>query len=169
MSREPRDIALAYIDAVGGNRLHAAEELLHPDVEFTGPTRTLHGRAAYLEALRRLTPIIARSEVRRNFVEGNDSAGIGVIGWCTATSLGDPSRNCTNDPPIADPASNDNLVALNWLRDNGANPPPLGIPGVDILYLQVEPASGNCFKKNKPDTFTFFSSEPDGELPTDGC
>ena len=107
--------------------------------------------------------------VAGNFVEGNDSAGIGVIGWCTATSLGAPSRNCTNDPPIADPASNDNLVALNWLRDNGANPPPLGIPGVDILYLQVEPASGNCFKKNKPDTFTFFSSEPDGELPTDGC
>ena len=72
MSREPRDIALAYIDAIGGNRLHAAEELLHPDVEFTGPTRTLHGRAAYLEALRRLTPIIARSEVRRTFVEGNE-------------------------------------------------------------------------------------------------
>ena len=112
---------------------------------------------------------VSHHVVAGNFVEGNDSAGIGVIGWCTATSLGDPSRNCTNDPPIADPASNDNLVALNWLRDNGANPPPLGIPGVDILYLQFEPASGNCFKKNKPDTFTFFASTPDGELPTDGC
>ena len=107
--------------------------------------------------------------IAKNYVARNDSAGIAVLGWCTAVSLGDPSRNCTNDPPIADPASNDNLVALNWLRDNGANPPPLGIPGVDILYLQFEPASGNCFSKNKPDTFTFFSSEPDGELPTDGC
>ncbi len=105
--------------------------------------------------------------VAKNYVVGNDSAGIAVLGWCTAVSLGDPSRNCTNDPPIADPASNDNLVASNWLRDNGANPPPLGIPGVDLLYLQLEPASGNCFEKNKPSDLTFFSS--DGELPTDGC
>jgi hypothetical protein len=105
--------------------------------------------------------------VTKNYVVGNDSAGIAVLGWCTAVSLGDPRRNCTNDPPIADPASNDNLVSLNWLRDNGANPPPLGIPGVDILYLQFEPASGNCFEKNKPSDFTFFST--DGELPTDGC
>lgn len=105
--------------------------------------------------------------VEKNYVAGNDAAGIAVLGWCTAVSLGDPSRNCTNDPPIADPASNDNLVSLNWLRDNGANPPPLGIPGVDILYLQFEPAAGNCFEKNKPSDFTFFST--DGELPTDGC
>jgi hypothetical protein len=105
-----------------------------------------------------------------NQIEGNDSAGIAVLGWCTATLLGDPSRNCFNDPPQADPAANDNLVALNRLSDNGSNPPPLGIPGVDILYLQLlEPASGNCFEKNKPNGFTFFSSEPDGQLPTDGC
>ncbi len=31
----------------------------------------------------------------------------------------------------------------------------------------IEPSSGNCFEKNKPSTFTFFS--PEGELPTDGC
>ena len=46
---------------------------------------------------------------------------------------------------------------------------------MDILYLQTpppfgpEPGVGNCFEKNKPEGFTFFSSEPDGELPTDGC
>jgi hypothetical protein len=46
---------------------------------------------------------------------------------------------------------------------------------VDILYFQTpppagpEPGIGNCFKKNKPSGFTYFSSEPDGELPTDGC
>jgi hypothetical protein len=107
--------------------------------------------------------------IGKNRVDGNDSAGIAVLGWCTATSLGDPSRNCSNDPPVADPSANNNLVYLNKLRDNGANPPPLGIPGVDILYLQLEPASGNCFEKNKPSTFTFFSSTPDGQLPTDGC
>jgi Right handed beta helix region len=113
--------------------------------------------------------------IAKNDVAGNDSAGIAVLGWCTATSFGDPSRNCINDPPQADPSANDNLVYLNKLRDNGANPPPLGIPGVDILYIETpppagpEPGIGNCFEKNKPKGFTFFSSEPDGLLPTDGC
>ncbi len=107
-----------------------------------------------------------------NRIEGNDFVGIGVLGWCTATSLGDPSRNCQNDPPQADPSANNNLVVGNWLLDNGGNPPPIGLPGVDILYAQTppfEPGVGNCFAKNKPEGFTFFSTEPDGELPTDGC
>lgn len=111
--------------------------------------------------------------VAGNFIEGNDFVGIGLLGWCTATSLGDPRRNCVNDPPIADPSSNNNTVVLNWLRNNGASPPPLGVPGVDILYIQVppfEPGTGNCFAKNKPKNgLTYFASTPDGELPTDGC
>lgn len=114
--------------------------------------------------------------VQKNLIVNNDFAGIGVLGWCTAVSLGDPARNCINSPPIADPSSNNNLIAKNWLIDNGANPPAgLPLPGVDILYVQTpppagpEPGIGNCFEKNKPSTFTFFSTEPDGELPTDGC
>jgi hypothetical protein len=113
--------------------------------------------------------------IGKNTVENNDFAGIAVLGWCTATSLGDPGRNCINDPPIRDPSANNNLVSLNRLSGNGGNPPPLPLPGVDILYVQTpppagpEPGVGNCFEKNKPSTFTFFSSEPDGELPTDGC
>lgn len=111
--------------------------------------------------------------VSGNLVEGNDFVGIGLLGWCTATSLGDPSRNCINDPPLADPSSNNNRIVGNRLRNNGANPPPLPLPGVDILYLQTpppfgpEPGTGNCFKHNTPAGFTFFSSE--GTLPTDGC
>ena len=118
---------------------------------------------------------VSDHEVSNNNVEGNDFVGIGVLGWCTATSLGDPSRNCINSPPIADPSSNNNLVSKNRLSDNGANPPPLPLPGVDILYVQTpppagpEPGIGNCFEKNKPQNFTFFSTEPGGELPTDGC
>jgi hypothetical protein len=111
--------------------------------------------------------------IGNNDVTGNDWAGIAVLGWCTATSLGDPSRNCINDPPQADPSSNNNLVSLNRLSGNGQNPPPVGIPGADILYLQTpppfgpEPGTGNCFEKNKPAGFTFFSF--DGLLPSDGC
>ncbi len=108
-----------------------------------------------------------------NRIEGNEFVGIGVLGWCTATSLGDPARNCENSPPIADPSANNNTVVLNWLRENGANPPPIGLPGVDILYIQsppFEPGTGNCFEKNKPkDGLTFFAATVDGLLPTDGC
>ncbi len=108
--------------------------------------------------------------IAKNNIEGNDLAGIGVLGWCTAVSLGDPSRNCSNDPPKADPSANKNLVYLNKLKNNGLNPPPLPFPGVDILYLQtppLEPGVGNCFEKNKPEDFSFVSSA--GVLPTDGC
>jgi hypothetical protein len=113
---------------------------------------------------------VSNHVVKKNFVAGNGFVGIGVLGWCTAASLGDPSRNCVNSPPQADPSANNNLVAKNWLWDNGLIPPPLPLPGVDILYYQtpgIEPGTGNCFYQNRPSTFTFFSSE--GVLPTDGC
>ena len=111
--------------------------------------------------------------IGKNEIENNDFAGIAVLGWCTATGLGDPNRNCINDPPQADPSANNNLIYLNRLSGNGGNPPDsLPLPGVDILYVQTppfEPGTGNCFEKNKPKNgFTFYSSEPDGELPTDG-
>jgi hypothetical protein len=106
--------------------------------------------------------------IQKNTIDDNDFVGIGVLGWCTATSLGDPSRNCVNDPPQANPSANNNLIYQNELSGNGANPPPLPLPGVDILYLQTppfEPGTGNCFDANVYDSA--FSSE--GTLPTDGC
>jgi hypothetical protein len=111
---------------------------------------------------------VSNHTIAKNMVENNDFAGIAVLGWCTATSLGDPARNCINDPPQADPSANNNLISLNRLSGNGSNPPPLPLPGVDILYVQtppIEPGIGNCFEKNTFDTF--FSTE--GDLPTDGC
>jgi hypothetical protein len=149
---------------IAGNHIH--------DNNLPNPAPPGSFQAGLLPGFGVLLLGVSDHTVLANNVEGNDSAGIAVLGWCTATSLGDPSRNCINDPPQADPSSNNNLVTLNLLRDNGQNPPPLGIPGVDILYLQTppfEPGTGNCFKKNLPKTFTFFSSEPDGLLPTDGC
>ena len=118
---------------------------------------------------------VSDHEIKRNHVEGNDSAGIAMLGWCTATELGDPARNCINSPPIADPSANNNLVARNTLVGNGLNPAPLPLPGVDILYVQTppplgpEPGIGNCFKRNNPELFTFFATTADGQLPTDGC
>ena len=110
-----------------------------------------------------------------NTVENNDFVGIGLLGWCTATALGDPARNCVNDPPVTDPSSNDNLILWNFLNNNGTGVPPVPIPPVDLLFVTTpppagpEPGTGNCFKNNQPATASFFSSQPDGLLPTDGC
>ena len=112
--------------------------------------------------------------VQRNRIEGNDFYGVGIIGWCTAVSF-DPTRNCEARPPIAPVSADNNLVARNILKQNGLAPPaahPLAPLANDVIYLQTppfEPGVGNCFENNEPETFTFYSSEPDGLLPTDGC
>jgi hypothetical protein len=114
---------------------------------------------------------VSNHVVAKNRVEDNDFVGIGVLGWCTATSSV-PGRGCDVDPPQADPAVNDNLIAQNRVRGNGGSPPGslLDFLAADITYFSpFELSSGNCFEKNKPKDFTFISSEPDGELPTDGC
>jgi nitrous oxidase accessory protein NosD len=115
---------------------------------------------------------VSDNVVAKNMVEDNNFVGIGVLGWCTAQSF-DPARNCLVRPPITNPQSNNNLISQNTLRGNGGNPPggPTDFLAADLIYFDVvEGSSGNCFKKNKPKNgYTFVSSEPGGELPTDGC
>jgi hypothetical protein len=111
--------------------------------------------------------------VAKNTVADNHFVGIGLLGWCAANFETD--NDCRLNPPIADPAVNNNLVALNTVLRNGGKPPaiPISFLAADITYftspLFGEDSSGNCFEKNKPVGFTFISSEPDGLLPTDGC
>ncbi len=109
--------------------------------------------------------------IGKNSVENNDFYGIAVLGYCTSVAGTDQDCGLPGKAPQADPSANNNLVDKNDLTDNGLNPPahPLDFAASDIIYFQFEPASGNCFERNKPRTFSFFSSEPDGELPTDGC
>ena len=123
--------------------------------------------------------------IAKNNVENNDFVGIGVLGWCTATAT-NPLRNCfVRSADQADPSANNNLVSQNKVSGNGehaADGPAfdaIAFLAADITYFHFadstrtwfEPSgSGNCFEKNKPKNgFTFVSSEPDGELPTDGC
>jgi hypothetical protein len=113
---------------------------------------------------------VSDNVVAKNTVENNDFVGIGVLGWCTAASTL-PGRDCVSDPPIRDPSVSNNLVSQNKVSGNGTSPPgsALDFLAADISYFEFEGSSGNCFKKNKPKGYTFVSSEPDGELPTDGC
>jgi parallel beta-helix repeat protein len=108
--------------------------------------------------------------IAKNNVEDNDYVGIGVLGWCTALA-GSP-RDCGDGSGLRwPPQANNNLISQNYVNGNGGSPPAGAmLPAVDLLYAQFEPgAGGNCFMKNKPSGYTYFSSEPDGELPTDGC
>ncbi len=111
--------------------------------------------------------------ISKNLVENNGFVGIGVLGWCTATATGDPSRNCINDPPQAVTAASNNDVTQNTMNNNGNffAPPGLEFLAADITYFDLfDGSSGNCFQKNQPaGLFTFVSSEPDTLLPTDGC
>ena len=105
--------------------------------------------------------------VSKNTVEDNAFVGIAVLGWCTANA--DTPNDCSLNPPIADPAVNNNVIAQNKVSGNGLNAPPIPIAflAADITYFEFEGSSGNCFTKNKPAGFSFMSSE--GALPTDGC
>jgi parallel beta-helix repeat protein len=114
--------------------------------------------------------------VAKNNVEGNGYAGIALLGWCSALQITNPAI-CDVPPLKGSPGSTNNLVAQNYLFDNG-NAPPAGapLPPADIIYGQpLEQlfgfdTSGNCFKKNKPKNgFTTTVLPPDVALPTDGC
>jgi parallel beta-helix repeat protein len=109
--------------------------------------------------------------VAKNNVKDNGFVGIGVLDWCTATLV--TPFNCAARPPIADPAARNNLVSLNYLSGNGKNPPggDLDFLAADLVFFDLFGGStGNCFEKNKPKNgYTFFSSEPDGQLPSVEC
>ncbi|MEJ2521947.1 MAG: right-handed parallel beta-helix repeat-containing protein [Gammaproteobacteria bacterium] len=109
--------------------------------------------------------------IAKNNVEDNAFVGIAILDWCTPNSF-DPRNNCVASPPITNPQSNNNLVAQNYVSGNGFSPPPGPLAGLagDLVYFDSLGSSGNCYQKNKPKNgFTFVSSEPDGQLPTDGC
>ena len=119
---------------------------------------------------------VSDNVVAKNDVEDNDFVGIGVLGWCTGTLF--TPFNCIARPPIPGQPTyaNNNQVSLNKVSGNGGSPPgggagPLDFLAADISYFDlVDGSSGNCFEKNKPkDGFDIFTSDPSGELPTDGC
>jgi len=72
MSNHPEAIALAYIDAVSTKRLDALESLIAPDVKFVGPAMTMTGRDALVAALRRISALHVRNDVKRTFSEGKE-------------------------------------------------------------------------------------------------
>lgn len=117
--------------------------------------------------------------IAKNNVEGNAYVGIAVLGWCSGLGIDDP-QICAVPPLKGPPGSTNNLVAQNYVFDNGTMPPPNAqLPPADILYAQPleqlfgYDTSGNCFEKNKPKNgfiaVTLGLSGVSDELPADGC
>jgi ketosteroid isomerase-like protein len=71
---QSRSVALAYIDAVGRRDFDRIVELLHPDVEFVTAGPPIRGQQAFVAALRRLAPILVRTDVRATIADGNEVA-----------------------------------------------------------------------------------------------
>ena len=69
---DPRALAIQFIEAVGQKKLDTLASLLRPEFEFGGNAAPTHGAEAYVAAIRRLSPIIVRNEIRKVFVDGNE-------------------------------------------------------------------------------------------------
>jgi ketosteroid isomerase-like protein len=72
VTKDPKNIALAYIEACGRKDLDAVAALLAPELRFVGPGNAVTGAAPYLAVLRRLGAVWVRSDVKKVFADGDD-------------------------------------------------------------------------------------------------
>lgn len=85
-----------------------------------------------------------RALLARNRVTGNDFLGIGVGSVCTLAALiGVPCEAFAVD---IEPHSDGVEVRRNRAMDNGANPPPIPLPGVDLFWDGT--GTDNCWQGN---------------------
>jgi ketosteroid isomerase-like protein len=72
MTKNPEAIALAYLNAVSTKELDQLDAIVSPDVHFVGPARTMNGRDSLIAALRRISAIHVRNDIKRVFIDGNE-------------------------------------------------------------------------------------------------
>jgi ketosteroid isomerase-like protein len=75
-TKKLESVARAYLSAVGNKDLGKVEELLTPDITFTGPAMTFSGTRDVLAGFRRIGAIHVRNEVQRVFVDGDEACVI---------------------------------------------------------------------------------------------
>lgn len=102
------------------------------------------------------------SEIRHNWIQGNDFSGVVVADYC-ATVSGTPF-DCALDSTVspeflADQAASNNRVVDNVVLNNGTNPLPSHpfAPFAADLILLTLGDWGNCFAGNVPETLTSVS------------
>ena len=68
----PINVVQHFQQALGKGDFTAARHLLHDNLSFRGPLDTFHKPEQYLEALKKLHPMIQRVDVLKTFADGND-------------------------------------------------------------------------------------------------
>jgi len=68
----PLNVIQQFQQALGKGDFTAARHLLHDNLSFRGPIDTFHKPEPYLEALKKLQPIIQRIDILKMFADGND-------------------------------------------------------------------------------------------------
>jgi len=76
MKKDLKALAIEYLDAVGKKELSRVQELLAPDLKFTGPSMARSSAQEFISALKRLGAIHVRNEVKRVFVDSDEACVI---------------------------------------------------------------------------------------------
>jgi hypothetical protein len=111
MTTDRKTLALGYLDAVARHEFSRLERLLAPDLEFRGPSMTRSSAADFIQALKRISAIHVRSDVKRVFVDGDEACVI--YDFVTDTASGA-------------------LATIEWLRFDGDR-----IRSIDLYYDRV--------------------------------
>jgi SnoaL-like domain len=66
-------LAARYIETVGRKEFDALAPMLHPELDGSGNIAPTRGADAWIAALRNLSPVLVRNEIRKVFAEGNEA------------------------------------------------------------------------------------------------
>lgn len=108
MKHDPQALTLEYLAAVGNKDYAKLEQLLAPDLRFQGPAMSRSSAADFMSALKRLSAIHVRNDVKRVFADGAEVCVI--YDFVTDTSAGA-------------------LSTIEWLRFEGGR-----ICSIDLYY-----------------------------------
>jgi hypothetical protein len=71
---------------IAEQKVERVATIVDPNIEFDMPGRQIHGAADYIVALKHLAPILARNDIKKIFVEGDQVCVI--YDFVTNTSVG---------------------------------------------------------------------------------
>lgn len=86
MTTDRKTLTLEYLQAVAARDYAKLERVLSPELQFRGPTMTRTSAQDFIGALKRLSAIHVRNDVKRVFVDGNEACVI--YDFVTDTSAG---------------------------------------------------------------------------------
>ena len=67
-----KEIVGKFLAALGGEDWKGARKCLHENVSFRGPLDTFEKADSYIDALKKLHPIVKKVDMKKMFVDGSD-------------------------------------------------------------------------------------------------